>query len=90
MTYWSTLRPPLDDEVFDETGPGDDGSAERAREIGVHVGARAPVVFRRELQPDLVFEDVGRRVELYVQGAPEGDAHRGAVRGWCWVGWHVG
>jgi hypothetical protein len=64
----------------DETGTGHDGCSELARELRVHVGTAAPaIVGGRQLQADLVFEHMRRRIDLDVHGTPQGDTHRRAV-----------
>ncbi len=51
----------------------------RPRGLRVHVGTAAPAVVRgRQPQADLVFEHVRRRIDLDVQGPPQGDPHRRA------------
>ena len=73
------------DEIFDEAGARHDGGAEGPRERA-HVRAAAPsVVRRRQLQADLVFEHVRRRIDLHVQRPPQGDPHRGVL----WAGYHL-
>ena len=69
----------LRDEIFDEASAGHDGGAEGPRERA-HVRAAAPaLVGRRQLQADLVFEHVRRRIDLDVQRPPQGDPHRRVV-----------
>ncbi len=72
---------PLDDQILDEARAGHDGGAGPARAGRVHVRTAAPAVARRqEPQADLVLEHVRRRIDLCVQGPPQGDPHRRAVR----------
>ena len=63
----------LDEEVFDEPRAGDDGGAVGACADGVHVRTVAPPLLRvGEREADLVVDQVGRVVELYMQGAATG------------------
>ena len=56
--------------------------ARKGRVPRVHVRAAAPAVVRgRQLQADLVFEHMRRRIDLDVHGPPQGDPHRRAVWG---------
>jgi hypothetical protein len=49
--------------------------------VRIHVGPVAPVVVGLgDLQTDLVFEHMRRRIDLDVHGSPQGDPQRGAVR----------
>ena len=71
----------LDEQVFDEPGARDDRGAVRACADRVHVRTVAPPLLRvGEGEADLVVDQVGRVVELHVQGAPQRGAHRAAVR----------
>jgi hypothetical protein len=77
-----------DEEVLDEPRAGDDGGAYGRGADRVHVRTVAPPVLGvGEREADLVVDQVGRVVELHVQGAPEGGAHRAAVRGGVHVGY---
>src|SRR5438876_2312 len=70
------------DEVLDKASTGHDGGAEQAREVWVHVRTATPAFLRtRQLQANLVFEHVRRRVDLDVHGPPKSDPHGRAV--WC-------
>ena len=61
----------LGHQVLDEPSTGRDPGPEGTREIGVHVRPLAPPRIRRgELQADLVFEHVRRRIELDVHRSP--------------------
>src|SRR6185437_14295122 len=76
----------LEHQVLDETRAGEDGSAERLGEDWVHVGPPAPVLIRCDQpQPDVIFENVGRGIDLHVQCTPQGDAHRRVIRRRCRV-----
>jgi hypothetical protein len=71
----------LHDQILDEAGAGHDGGPEEGRELRVHVQAVAPaVVGGRQPQADLVLEHVRRRIHQDVQGPPQRDPHRRAVR----------
>lgn len=70
----------LDDEVLDEPGPGDDGSAVGTGAGRMHVRTVPPPVLGvGEGQTDLVVDQVRRIIDLHVQSAPERCAHRAAV-----------
>src|SRR5690348_3877824 len=75
-------------EIFDEARASDDRCAEGSRERA-HVRPVLPTVVRsRELQADDILEYVRGRVDLQVQCAPQGDAHRRVVRRCCWMLMH--
>ena len=68
------------DQILDEARTRHDGGAEEAREVRVHVRALAPAFVRGDQpQPDLVFEHMRRRIDLDMQGPPQGDPHGSAV-----------
>jgi hypothetical protein len=59
------------DQILDEASAGHDGGAKEARAVRVHVRAAAPAVVRsHQLQANLVFEHMRRRVGLDVQRPP--------------------
>jgi hypothetical protein len=61
----------LDHQVLDEAGAGHHARPVPAGGAGVHVRAAAPAVAGgRQPQADLVFEHVGRWVNLDVHGPP--------------------
>src|SRR6185437_15413028 len=64
----------------------EDGSAEGSGEDRVHVRAQPPVrIGGDQPQPDVIFQNVGRGIDLCMQRAPQGDAHRRVVRRRCGV-----
>jgi hypothetical protein len=68
------------DQVLDEAGAGDDGRAEEACGVRVHVRAAAPaIVWGNQPEANFVLEHVRRRIELEVHGPPQGHSHRRAV-----------
>jgi hypothetical protein len=70
----------FDHQILDEARAGQDGGAEGAGEGGLHVRPVAPPVVRGgQAQAHHVFEDVRRRIDLHVQGPPQGDPHRRVV-----------
>jgi hypothetical protein len=71
----------LDHQVLDEAGAGDNAGPEPLGAVGIHIWSGTPtVVGSRQPKSDLVLEDVGRRVDLHVHGAPQGDAYGRALR----------
>ena len=69
------------DQVLDEASTGHDSGPEAAGGLRVHVGTAAPAIARgRQAQAELVFEDMRRRIDLDVQGPPQGDPHGRAIR----------
>jgi hypothetical protein len=71
----------LDDQVLDEAGARDDGGAKEFRALRVHVRTVAPaIVRRRQPQANVVVQHMRRRIDLDVQGPPQGHAYRRAVR----------
>ena len=77
------LRGLFHDQILDEAGARHDRGAEQLGEMRVHVRALAPAIVRRgQLEADLVFEHMGRRIDRDMQRAPQRDPHRRAVRGW--------
>ena len=71
----------LCDQILDEASAGHSRRPEAAGTVLVHVGPLAPtVVGAGQLQADLVFEYMRRRVDLDVHGPPQGDPYRRAFR----------
>ena len=67
------------DEVLDEAGASQDGGAEGPCERA-HIRTAAPsFVWSSQLEADFVFEHVRRRIDLDVQGPPQGNAYCRAV-----------
>jgi hypothetical protein len=64
----------FDDEILDEAGAGDDRGPGSARGLCIHVRTLMPIVIRGgEQKANHVFEHVRRRINLGVQGPPQGD-----------------
>jgi hypothetical protein len=66
----------LRDQILDKAPPGDDGGAENAGEVRVHIGAAAPAIIRGD-QPeaDFITQHMRRGIDLDVQRPPQGYAH---------------
>jgi hypothetical protein len=63
-------------QILDEAGAGDDGGAEDGGAARIHVRTVVPAFFgSHQLETDFVFENVWRRIDLDVQGAPESHSH---------------
>jgi hypothetical protein len=53
--------------------------ARKGRVNGLMSGRLRHPPWRRQLQADFIFEHVRRRIDFYVQRAPQGDPHRRVV-----------
>src|SRR4051812_36283179 len=76
-------------KVFDKPSPAYDGCTITTGPLRMHIRALPPVFFwSDQLQPDLVFKHMRRRIDLNMHSPPKGTPPRRTVRNRDWVVGH--